>query len=311
MGETQMDAFSDPFPPIFGPHPDHDPRFVFVYTPAALFNYLVRGETIFGASVSPLLRGASIRLAYGGTLVTLLAGALILWRERAGASSGRRRATRAVVVFALLFFLGIFPSAIWSHLVFILAPVLLVLGLVGDRVSSWIEAHSRAAAWGWKGLFAALALGALALGWRISVDLRRWYPEPLGLARATLRVSPDQKALLRGATRFLERCARPGEPVFVAPDMPLVYFLADRHNPTPFDLVIPGAVSGPSIVERLAQTGTRCVVYNPKMYLQFAPFDELFPELARHLETAYRRAAIIRGQDSEWYGLVRQRKTGP
>jgi hypothetical protein len=216
-----------------------------------------------------------------------------------------------VVVFALLFFLGIFPSAIWSHLVFILAPVLLVLGLVGDRVSSWIEAHSRAAAWGWKGLFAALALGALALGWRISVDLRRWYPEPLGLARATLRVSPDQRALLRGATRFLERCARPGEPVFVVPDMPLVYFLANRHNPTRFDLVIPGDVSGPSIVERLAQTGTRCVVYNPKMYLQFAPFDELFPEVARHLETSYRRAAVIRGQDSEWYGLVRERKPGP
>ena len=194
---------------------------------------------------------------------------------------------------------------------FILAPVLLVLGLVGNRVSSWIEAHSRAAAWGWKGLFAALALGALALGWRISVDLRRWYPEPLGLARATLRVSPDQKVLLRGATRFLERCARPGEPVFVAPDMPLVYFLANRHNPTPFDLVIPGGVSGPSIVERLAQTGTRCVVYNPKMYLQFAPFDELFPEVARHLETAYRRAVVIRGRDSEWYGLVRRRKPGP
>jgi hypothetical protein len=311
MGESQMDAFSDPFPPVFGPHPQHDPRFVFVYTPAALFNYLVRGETIFGVSISPLLRGASIRLAYGGTLLTLLAGVVLLWLDRAGGSPERRRATRAVVVFALLFFLGIFPSAIWSHLAFILAPVLLVLGLVGDRVSSWIEARSRLATWGWRGVFAALALGALLLGWRISLDLGRWYPEPLGLTRAALRVSPDQRALLGGATRFLERCARPGEPVFVAPDMPLVYFLADRHNPTPFDLVIPGDVDGPAIVERLAQTSTRCVVYNPKMYLQFAPFDELFPEVARHLETAYRRALVIRGQDREWYGLVRQRTPEP
>jgi hypothetical protein len=47
------------------------------------------------------------------------------------------------------------------------------------------------------------------------------------------------------------------------------------------------------------------------MYLQFAPFDELFPEVARHLETSYHRAAVIRGQDSEWYGLVRERKPGP
>jgi len=311
VGRTQMDAFSDPFPPIFGPHPHDDPRFVFVYTPAALFNYLVRGETIFGAPVSPLLRGASIRLAYGGALATLLAGVVLLWSERAGGSCERLRATRAVVLFALLFFLGIFPSAIWSHLAFVLAPVLLVLGLVGERISRRIEVHGRAAAWGWKGLFAALALGALVSGWRISADLRRWYPEPLGLARATLRVSPEQRALLRGATHFLESCARPGEPVFVAPDMPLVYFLANRTNPTPFDLVIPGDVSGPRIVERLAETRTRCVVYNPKMYPQFAPFDELFPEVARHLETAYRRAAVIRGEAGEWYGLVRQRKPGP
>jgi hypothetical protein len=311
MGESQMDAFSDPFPPIFGPHPEGDPRFVFVYTPAALFNYLVRGETIFGVSVSPLLRGASIRLAYGGTLATLLVGALLLWSDRACGSAERRRATRVVVLFALVFFLGIFPSAIWSHLAFVLAPVLLVLGLVGDRISGCLEARSRAAAWGWKALFAALALAALLVGGRISLDLRRWYPEPLGLARATLRVSPDQGALLRGATRFLERCARPGEPVFVAPDMPLVYFLANRPNPTPFDLVIPGDVSGALIVERLAETGTRCVVYNPQMYLQFAPFEELFPEVAYHLETAYRRTVVIRGQGSEWYGLVRQRKPEP
>jgi hypothetical protein len=310
IGESQLDAFDDPLPPIFGPHPSDDPRFVFVYTPAALFNYLVRGEAVFGSGVSPLLRGAAIRLAYGGTLAALLAGAAVLWSDRKAGCPQRRRATRAVVAFAGIFFLGIFPSAIWSHLAFVLPPVLLLIGLVGDRVSARLEGRSRAAAWAWRSLLALFALGAVALGVRISTDLRRWYPEPLGVARASLFVSPDQRTLLRGATRFLEDCAGPEDPVFVAPDMPLVYFLSGRHNPTPYDLLIPGAIDGSLIVERLEATGTRCVVYNPKMYLQFAPFDELFPEVADHLASGYRRAMIIRGQGTEWHGLVRQRKRG-
>jgi hypothetical protein len=310
IGQSQMDAFNDPIPPIFGAHPADDPRFVFVYTPAALFNYLVRGETLFGQPITPLLRSASIRLAYGGALATLLAGPWLLWLTRQSDPPARRRATRAVVIFAWLLFLGVFPSAIWSHLAFVLAPVLLVSGIVGDRVAARLEA--RLGPWSrlWSAALAALVVAGLALGARISSDVRRWYPEPLGIARASLRVSDGQRALLREATAFIEGCAAPDEPIFVAPDMPLLYFLTGRPNPTPFDLTIPGNVSGPAIVERLEATGTRCVVYNPKMYLQFAPFEELFPELARHLDANYRRAAVFSGQGMEWHGLVRQRETG-
>ena len=40
-----------------------------------------------------------------------------------------------IVLFSLFFFLGIFPSAIWSHLVFVAPPSLLVVALLLDRLA--------------------------------------------------------------------------------------------------------------------------------------------------------------------------------
>jgi hypothetical protein len=310
LWESQLDlgAFSYPIPPIFGPHPSDDGTFVFVYTPAAFFNYLMRGEQIFGLSMSPLVLGAAIRLAYGGALATLLAGAALLWLERRAGTPERRGATRAVVVFAGLLFLGIFPSAVWSHLAFVLPPVLLVLGVVGDRVWNALARRRATAARAWATAWAVVLLVGLAVGAQIARDLGRWYSVPLGLARASLHVAPAQRRLLVGGTRFIERCAAPEDPVFVAPDLPILYFVTDRRNPTPYDLVIPGDVDEARIVERLGATGTRCVVYNPKMFLKFAPFDELFPEVARLLDSEYRRVVVIEGEGQEWYGLARRRK---
>jgi hypothetical protein len=305
IGASQLESFRDPLPPILGAHPD-DPRFVFLYTPAALWNYLVRGEEFLGLAVSPGLRGAAIRLAYGGSLLALAAGALAALAEGRAGGAGRAFALRTVVAFGWLLFLGIFPSAIWSHLAFVGAPLALVGAAVADRADRALSALGRAAPRIWRaGVLAVVALLALAAA-QISRDVARWYPEPLGVGRASLRVAPEQRALVRGAVRFLEGCARPGEPVFAAPDLPHLYFLAERPNPTRFDLVIPGNVSGAAIVESLERSATRCVVYNPRMYLQFAPLAEIYPEVASHLETRFARAAELRGGDALWVGLVRR-----
>jgi len=305
IGTSQLDAFRDPLPPIFGAHPD-DARFVFLYTPSALFNYLVRGQELLGIGISPGVRGAAIRIAYGGALATLVAGAAMALVAPRGDEVGERDAFRAVVAFGILLFLGIFPSAIWSHLAFVAAPVLLVLVAVVEGADLAVSGRSAVAAWIWRIAWSVVALAAAVATARISLDVRRWYPEPLGVARGSLRVAPEQRDLLRGATRFLERCARPGEPVFAAPDLPVLYFLAERPNPTRFDLVIPGNVSGAEIVASLERTGTRCVVYNPRMYLQFRPFAELFPEVAAHLETHFQRVALLRAGETEWHELVRR-----
>jgi hypothetical protein len=309
IGDSQLEAFNDPIPPIFAAHPTDDSRFVFAYTPSSLYAYLLLGKKLFGLGMSAELRSAAIRLAYGGALATLLGGLVLIFKDRR-VSPEQRRAARCIATFAGLMFLGIFPSAIWSHLAYVLAPVLLLLTLLAERIGALAGRHAPGAERVWAALCVVGCVAALAVAAHISVDLRRWHPEALGVARGSLYVSRDQRALLRGATRFLERCSRPGEPVFVAPDMPLVYFLADRRNPTPYDLVIPGAIDGALIVQRLASTGTDCIVYNPKMYLQFAAFDELFPDVAAHLASEYRQQALIEGEHSSWWGLVRQRKRG-
>jgi len=304
--ESQLEAFNDPIPPILGSHPENDSRFVFLYTPSALFNYLMRGETFFGLEVSAALCSAAIRLVYGATLACLVAGALLLWLDRRDENRERRNATRAVVVFAIVMFPGIFPLAIWSHLALILPPVLLLPGLLGQRLEERMPPGSPARH-AWRAAYAAMALCALLVLGRVSLDLQRWYDQPLGISRASLFVDARLKVLLRGSTRFLSRCASPAEPVFVAPHMAILYFLAERRNPTPYDLVIPGDVKGAEIVARLEATATRCVVYSPQMYAEFAPFDELFPEVARLLDESYRRAVVIQAEGTEWWGLVRSR----
>ena len=98
--------------------------------------------------------------------------------------------------------------------------------------------------------------------------------------------------------------------MFAAPDLPVLYFLAQRPNPTRFDLLIPGNVSGREIVATLEQSRTRCVVYNPGMYLQFRPFEELFPEVATYLGSRFQSAAAFGSDSRGWQGLVR-RDEGP
>ena len=107
------------------------------------------------------------------------------------------------------------------------------------------------------------------------------------------------------------RCAAADEAIFVAPYMPVVYFLTGRSNVSRYDLAIPGNVDGRRIVASLESAQTRCIVYNPVMYPEFAPFGRLFPKLSRYIELNYRTAEKIRGGGESWLGLVRKDASGP
>ncbi|HET9063145.1 MAG TPA: hypothetical protein VFO62_07645, partial [Candidatus Binatia bacterium] len=300
--DTQLTAFNQPLPPIFGPHPAQDGRFMFFYTPPLLFNYAMHGEPFLGFPVTETLRSWSVRLGYGLTLAAMAIAPLVLLARR-HRPLREKRASCIICVFAPLFFLGIFPSAIWSHLVIVMIPVLLLIALIVDTADEGLEHLEPTAMLAWRAAFlSVLALAAAAVP-RVAGELRRWYSEPLGLPHASVYVAPSQAILLRGAAEFLQNCADPGTPVFVAPDMPLLYAVTDRRNPTPYDLVIPGDVKDHAMVERLRSTQTRCIVYNPTMYAHFTDFRSIFPELAAYLETAYERTAIIGPDGEQWYGL--------
>jgi hypothetical protein len=303
---SQLRSFNNPIPSLLGSLPLHEGRFVFLYAPPTLFNALNRGEPFLGGPISPFLLGMSIRLSYGLPLAILATSPLLLWLTRGTDVPGQRRAPGVIVTYALLFFLGIFPSCVWSHLAFVVAPILVLVAVLGDRFEAALLARSRGAAWAWRGVF-VLLVGVAAFGTaRTGQDIRRWYPVPLELPRASLRVSSTQAELLRGVTRFVEDCSESSASIFVAPDIPLVYFLTDRLNPSPYDLLIPGNMDSDLIIRRLEEEHTKCLVYNPRMYPEFPPFEELFPELSLYISTKYRLAAVIGRGSSKWYGLVRR-----
>jgi hypothetical protein len=215
---------------------------------------------------------------------------------------------RVVLPFACLFFVGLFPAAIWSHLAVVLVPLLIVLVLLAKRVADFTDRFGAASLWLRRAAIVAIGCGALAVLIKGSKNLREWHSEPMNLAGASVRVDPQQAELWRAAADFLATCADGDTTIFVAPDMPLLYMLTGKRNPTPFDLIIPGNVEDDVIVARIRAAGTRCVVYNPTMYAQFNPFDRLFPETAAYLTSAFEVKRRLGSEPGGWLGL--QRKEG-
>ncbi|MEB2284461.1 MAG: hypothetical protein B6D46_02955 [Polyangiaceae bacterium UTPRO1] len=306
IGRSQLEAFREPIPPIFGPHPAAAGRFVFLYSPPLLFNYLMRGAPHVGSETVLALSGTCIRLGYGCALLALGAAPLLLVDRLRSPEPEARHAARIVIPFAGLFFLGIFPAAIWSHLAVVLVPLLIVLALLGKRVADATDRLGAASVRLRRAAAVALAGGALAVVIQGSRDLRKWYSEPLGIAGASVRVAPEQAELWRSAVDFLGTCARGDATIFAAPDMPLLYVSTGKRNPTPFDLVIPGNVEDDVIVQRLRAAGTRCVVYNPTMYVQFRPFAELFPRTAAYFAAAFAVERRLGSEPGGWLGLERK-----
>ena len=307
--QSQFENFNNPIPPLLGPHPSDDGRFLFLYTPPTLFNALLQGEPFAGIRVTPWVRSASIRASYGIPMIAMVMsiGFLLFSAGRSGRRA--RQASRSAVLFAVIFSLGIFPSAIWSHLAFVTVPILLLLGFCGDRIEAFLA--SRTIGWAgmaWRSTVSALALVAVGAGVYSAVAVVRWNPDALDLDRARgVHVSPRSHSLVTGAVRYLDRCARPGEPILVLPDIPIVYFLANRPNPSPFDLAIPGAVDGPMIIRRAEQAGVRCAVVNPRIYPEFPPLNQIYPRVHNYLAQGFQTVEVIQAGDSGWLGMRRAR----
>lgn len=309
ISHSQLDAFRQPVPPVFGPHPASDGRFIFLYAPPLLFNYLVRGTSAAGPEAVLQLIGMSIRVGYGCAYLAVLAAPLLLADRVRCDDPGVRNAARVVLPFAGVFFFGMFPSAVWSHLAVILVPMLIVLALLGKRIADLAD-RVGAGAWVWRLAVIVLACGAVITLAKGSKNLREWHSEPFDLAGASVRMEPQWARLWREAVNFVDACAHGDDTIFVAPDMPLLYMLTKKRNPTPFDLIIPGNVEDDVIVERLKAANTRCVVFNPTMYAQFEPFDRLFPETAAYFTNAFevkRRLSVGR---MEWLGLELKARDG-
>jgi len=313
LGGSQVQNFNNPIPPIFGAHPEGDGRFIFLYTPPPMFDDLLQGSTTLGLKPTPGVRSLAIRASYGIPMLVLALGATLLWRDPYAGDDVAARSTRPTLIHAIVFFPGIFPSAIWSHLAFVMIPLIPVYVILGNRLHRFVASSARGPAWSAR-VVPALALVVLGLWVASGIESRAKAiarnDVPLSHPRADMYVSERMAGLLGGAVDFIERCAAPDEYVFVAPDMPLVYFLTQRRTPQPHDLTIPGNVDGPLIARSLEAAQVRCIVFNPRMYPEFPPFATLFPQLAGYMQQRFVRVETFTGGDSEWYGLRRRPGAG-
>lgn len=307
--QSQFENFNNPIPPLLGPHPSDDGRFLFLYTPPTLFNALLQGEPFAGIRVTPWVRSASIRASYGVPMIAMAMSICFLIFSARPQDHRARQASRSAVLFAVIFSLGIFPSAIWSHLAFVTVPILLLLGFCADRIEALLTSRSIAwAAWGWRATVGFLAIVAVGAGAYSAAAVVRWNPDALDLDGAKgIYVSPRSHALVTGAVQYLDQCARPGEPILVLPDIPIVYFLANRPNPSPFDLAIPGAVDGRMIIQRAEEAGVRCAVVNPRIYPEFPALHEIYPRVHNYLAQGFQPMKVIQAGESHWLGMRRAR----
>ncbi len=301
--DSQLTAFDQPLPTIFGSLPMSDGRWAFLYAPGILFNYLIRGEPFLSIPVTQGLRELALRLGYGFAMAPLFLAPLM----RAGSRYEQRvldqRLTDAVVVTGVVSFLGIFPSAIWSHLVAVLPPLLLLGAVVGQTLCARTTSNVLRVA---VGASVAVTTAALLVGAAAAAgDLRKWNSEPIGNPHASLKMNADYASVLRQSVKFLEDCAAPGEPIYVAPDISGLFFLVDRPNPTQYDVLIPGDIDERVLIDRLNETGVRCMVYNPRLYIHFRELSIHFPMFTYFAETQFEQVAELRSGNVRWQGLRR------
>jgi hypothetical protein len=296
---SQLEAFDQPIPPLLGDHPQDDGSFLFLYLPGALLNYIFRGEPFFDQPLTAGLRTVVIKAGYLLVLAGLAAGPLAAALRAASGQMAAARRQLGLAVFAGLFFLGLFPSAIWSHLASIAPPAFLGLAGLGDALENFAGRRHRPVRIVGHLFTAVVLLATLTFAARFTLDLRRWNDTPLPSPRATLRVGADVARLYGEAISCLEQCAAPGEPIFVTPHMPILYFLVDRPNPTRYDMAIPGDVDTEELIGVLRRAETRCAVHDPRMYVQFKPLEDVFPAIPAYL-SEFEERAVIEAAGQRW-----------
>lgn len=281
---SQLATHHVPVPGLFAAYPADDALFQYDYLLPAFFDWWVHGEAPFGLHVTGPIRDATIRATYWGCIAVATAALAI-------GVSGRSRvpaSVHATATHAAVFFLGLFPSAIWLHLAYVLPPLLLVATWLVRRSVEIADLRDARAG---RAIRGALVGGALLIALptvRFPFDLRRWNDTPLALPGAHVHLSAARAAPLRRAHEFLVACAAEDEPVLVLPAVPLLYVTTGRRNPTPYDLTIPGNVREVELIRDLEDAGVACIVRDPRMPIEYPSFASLFPAIEAHLRAEFR-----------------------
>ena len=270
--EETLGSFYKPYP-LIGREPLFFTRELGNYTP---FQPLAQA-LIFRRSAAWFI--AAIGLAFAIPLAILvLSGVRTAWRWLAGRA---QPAELALTLSAIALFGGVFPRSDYHHLILVISFCLLV---GGHLVQSLADRLPRPAALSVPVAVGALGYATLSVIAAASVPFAWPRPQdtPLGIERAeSIRVDEKLAKALRSTVSYTREHASPDEPIFVLPKDPLLYFLTQRRNPTPFPLALPGSFDEGDLLAALPEVDL--VLYTDYGHDDH-PLLSLFPDLVAYLE---------------------------
>lgn len=233
--------------------------------------------------------------AYFSPVVLAVSGFVTATKLLGGERDARTLTESALVIFGALLFSTALSRPDETHLAFALPPALVLLtGLVERACSALLSPARRVAAAA--GL--VLALGVLA-PWassaRLNLDMlftsAPGQHRALALPRGGGALLPERLARdLEDITRALQARTAPDEPFWVYPNEALLYFLADRPQPTRFPLMH-FAVTRAQRLELLAALERArpryAAYYLEAAFVDGITYDIMAPEIFAYLGAHY------------------------
>lgn len=220
---------------------------------------------------------------------------------------------RALVAFAALYQLQVFPRVDLIHVAMSAPPVLLAAAVVASRLAEVPLAAARRP----RTLVAGtVALAAVLAGGRALPTMLERLREPmvpLDLGpRAPLVVAQRHAGEYDGLSRTVRevrRRSRPGEPLFAFPDLPGIGFLAGRPTPWTWLYFVPGRPSREdqgAILAELERSPPAVVVLDANPEPAFAGAEAYYDRIAEHLSRGW--VAVATHGDAT---VLVRRSTGP
>lgn len=192
----------------------------------------------------------------------------------------------SLFIFSLMNFLGVFPRSDIHHLMLASGPVL-VLGtvLIGEIQLRGLTKNI---------LHLTLLVPILMLctisftnAWslRFHPDAVRRNSELLDFERGGVYVTADQYSAISDVLSYFET-VNESDPLLVIPTYSMYYFLAQRRNPTPFPLILPGALDEVVVNSALASEDLRNVIYLDQTIDRRSTWNDL-PSIYKELRGSY------------------------
>jgi hypothetical protein len=198
----------------------------------------------------------------------------------------------ALIVFGMILFTAALSRPDDAHFAFVVPPALMLLtGLLEDAFFA-LRRNQR-----WAGI-AAIALSVAALApWSslVQENLHSFVEPPVGRMLETPRggsaLFPDEFArALDELTRAIQSRTEPNESVWVFPNEALLYFLADRPQPTRFPdaLFAVTRQQRTQLITQLEHTRPRwAIVYRDAPEVDGIPYAVALPEVVAYLNANY------------------------